>query len=70
MNKIKELNQRLLFFNPEITIDGTIGGIKLVMKVDPYNEQIHWVVHEGDHCSEFNNFQEACAYYVKAIGEE
>ena len=70
MNKIKELNQRLLFFNPEITFHGTIGGIKLVMNVDPYNEQINWVVYEGDHCSEFNNFQEACAYYVKEIGEE
>lgn len=70
MNKKQELNQKLLLFNPEIAFDSTVGGIKLVMKVNPYNEQIHWVVYEGDHCSEFNNFQDACAYYVKAIGAE
>lgn len=70
MNKKQELNQKLLLFNPEITIDGTIGGIKLVMKVDPYNEQIHWCVYEGEHCTEFTNFQEVCDYYIKAIGAE
>lgn len=70
MNKTKELNQRLLFFNPEITFDGMIGGVKLVMLVDAFNRHINWIVYEGDHCSEFSDFQEACAYYVKVIGEE
>ena len=70
MNKTKELNQKLLFFNPEITLDGTIGGVKLVMLVDAFNRHINWIVYEGDHCSEFSDFQEACAYYVKVIGEE
>lgn len=69
MNKTKELNQRLLFFNPEITFDGMIGGVKLVMKVNSYNEKIYWIVYEGDHYSEFSDFQEACAYYVKIIDE-
>lgn len=70
MNKKQELNQKLLLFNPEIALDSTVGGIKLVMKIDPHNEQIHWVVYEGDHCTEFTDFQDACDYYVKAIGEK
>lgn len=69
MDIIKELNQRLLLFTPEITFDETISGIKLVMQVSSYDEKIIWIVYEGDHCTEFSDFQEACRYYVKVIGE-
>ena len=70
MNRKQELNQRLLFFNPEITFDGTIGGIKLAMKIDTSNKLINWTVYEGDHFTRFQSFDEACDYYVKAIGED
>ena len=70
MNKRQQLENKLLYFNPEIVFDGTIGGIKLVMKVDSYSEQINWSVCEGDHYTEFSSFNEACDYYLNAIGEE
>ena len=70
MNKKQELNQKLLFFNPEITLDGTVGGIKLVMSVDAFNGHINWCVYDGDYCTDFTDFHEARDYYVKAIGEE
>ena len=70
MNKKQELNQRLLFFNPEITFDGTIGGIKFVMIAEAFSNQINWVVYEGDHKKEFQNFDEACDYYIEMINKK
>ena len=66
----EDLNARLLFFNPEIVFDGTIGGIKLLMEVDAFNGHINWEVQEGDHYTDFNDFEEARDYYLKAIGGE
>lgn len=40
----RELDERLLFFKPEIVFDGTIGGIKLLMEVDAFNGHINWEV--------------------------
>ena len=40
----EELDERLLFFKPEIVFDGTIGGIKLLMEVDAFNGHINWEV--------------------------
>ena len=65
----EDLNTRLLFFNPEIVFDGTIGGIKLLMTVNAFNGHINWSVQEGDHYNDFNDFGEARDYYLKAIGE-
>lgn len=66
----EELNERLLFFNPEIVFDGTIGGIKLLMEVDTFNEHINWSVQEGDHYTDFMDFEEARDYYLKvAFGD-
>ena len=64
----EELNERLLFFNPEIVFDGTLGGIKLIMEVDAFNEHINWSVQEGDHYTDFENFEEARDYYLKVTG--
>ena len=66
----EELNERLLFFNPEIVFDGTIGGIKLLMEVDAFNGHINWSVQEGDHYTDFNDFEEARDYYLKVIGDD
>ena len=66
----EELNKRLLFFNPEIVFDGTLGGIKLLMTVDAFNEHINWSVQEGDHYTDFNDFEEARDYYLKVIGDD
>ena len=62
----RELDERLLFFNPEIVFDGTSGGIKLIMEVDAPNEYINWSVQEGDHYTVFEDFCEARDYYLKA----
>ena len=62
----RELDGRFLFFKPEIVFDGTIGGIKLLMEVDAFNEHINWEVQEGDHYTYFNDFEEARDYYLKA----
>lgn len=70
MNKKQQLKTKLLYFNPEIVFQGTIGGIKFVMQIDSYDEQINWSVYEGDHCTGFSNFNEACDYYLKAICEK
>lgn len=67
MIKKEELDKRLLFFNPEFIFAYAIGEIKLVMEVDAFNEHINWVVHEGDYCTEFDNFPDARDYYLKAI---
>ena len=64
----RELDERLLFFNPEIVFDGTIGGIKLIMTVDAFNGHINWSVQEGNRYTDFNDFGEARDYYLKAIG--
>ena len=40
----RELDERLLFFNPEIVFDGTLGGIKLLMEVDAFNGYVNWSV--------------------------
>ena len=57
--------ERLLFFNPEIVFDGTLGGIKLIMTVDAFNGHINWVVQEGDHYTDFKDFDEARDYYLQ-----
>ena len=64
----RELDERLLFFKPEIVFDGTPGGIKLLMEVDAFNEHINWEVQEGDHYTYFMNFEEARDYYLKVTG--
>ena len=65
----RELDERFLFFNPEIVFDGTPDGIKLLMTVDAFNGYINWSVQEGDHYTDFNDFEETRDYYLKAIGE-
>ena len=66
----RELDERFLFFNPEIVFDGTLGGIKLLMEVDVFNGHINWSVQEGDHYTDFNDFEEARDYYLKvAFGD-
>ena len=64
----RELDERLLFFNPEIVFDGTLGGIKLLMTVDAFNEHINWSVQEGSHYTDFVDFEEARDYYLKVTG--
>ena len=69
MTKI-DLNERFLFFKPEIIFDGTPGGIKLLMEVDAFNGHINWEVQEGDRYTDFNDFEEARDYYLKvAFGD-
>lgn len=70
MTKEEELNQRLLFFNPEIIFDGTPGGIKLLMEVDAFNGHINWAVKEGNHYTDFEDYDEARDYYLEvAFGD-
>ena len=64
----RDLDERFLFFNPEIVFDGTLGGIKLLMTVDTFNEHINWSVQEGDHYTDFKDFGEARDYYLKVTG--
>ena len=60
----RDLDERFLFFNPEIIFDGTLGGIKLLMTVDAFNEHINWSVQEGDYYTDFMDFEEARDYYL------
>ena len=55
----RELDERFLFFKPEIVFDGTIGGIKLLMEVDAFNGHINWEVQTGSRYSVFVNYEEA-----------
>lgn len=64
----RELDERLLFFNPEIVFDGTSGGIKLLMEVHAFNGHINWGVQEGDYYTDFKDFEEARDYYLKVTG--
>ena len=64
----RDLDERFLFFNPEIVFDGTLGGIKLLMTVDAFNEHINWSVQEGDYYTDFMDFEEARDYYLKVTG--
>ena len=64
----RELDERFLFFKPEIVFDGILGGIKLLMTVDAFNGHINWSVQEGDHYTDFNYFGEARDYYLKVTG--
>ena len=64
----RELDERLLFFNPEIVFDGTPGGVKLLMEVDVFNGYVNWSVQGGDHYTDFMDFEEARDYYLKVIG--
>ena len=66
----RELDDRFLFFKPEIVFDGTPDGIKLLMEVDAFNGNINWEVQEGDHYTDFKDFDEARDYYLEAIGVE
>ena len=64
------LDERFLFFKPEIIFDGTPGGVKLLMEVDAFNGHINWSVQEGDHYTDFKDFEEARDYYLKvAFGD-
>ena len=66
----RELDERFLFFNPEIVFDGTPGGIKLLMEADAFNGHINWSVQERHHYTDFNDFGEARDYYLKvAFGD-
>ena len=64
----RDLDERFLFFNPEIVFDGTLGGIKLLMTVDAFNGHINWEVQEGSHYTDFVDFEEARDYYLKVTG--
>ena len=64
----RDLDERFLFFKPEIIFDGTPGGNKLLMEVDAFNGHINWIVQEGDHYTDFNDFGEARDYYLKVTG--
>ena len=63
----RELDERFLFFYPEIVFDGTPGGIKLLMTVDVFNGHINWSVQEGDCYTDFADFYGARDYYLEAI---
>ena len=64
----RELDEKFLFFNPEIVFDCTPGGIKLIMEVDAFNGHINWSVQEGNHYTDFKDFDEARNYYLKIGG--
>ena len=64
----RELDERFLFFKPEIIFDGTPGGIKLLMEVDAFNGHINWSVQEGSRYTDFNDFGESRDYYLKVTG--
>ena len=40
----REIDERLLLFNPEIVFYGTASGIKILMEVDAFNGHINWSV--------------------------
>ena len=66
----RELDEKFLFFKPEIVFDGTIDGIKLLMEVDAFNGHINWEGQEGNHYTDFVDFEEARDYYLKvAFGD-
>ena len=46
----------------------TCGIIKLIMTVDAFNGHINWSVQEGDHYTDFKDFEEARDYYLKVTG--
>ena len=64
----RELDERLLLFNPEIVFYGTASEIKILMEVDAFNGHINWSVQEGDHYTDFKDFGEARDYYLKVTG--
>ena len=66
----RRLDERFLFFKPEIVFDETHGGIKVLMEVDAFNGHINWIVQEGDHYTDFKDFGAGRDYYLKAIGGE
>ena len=66
----EELDERFLFFNPEIVFDGTPDGIKLLMEVDAFNEHINWSVQEGNRYTDFKDFEEARDYYLKVAFDD
>lgn len=65
----RELDERFLFFNPEIVFDETPGGIKLFMEVDAFNGHFNWAVQEGNHYTDFEDFDEARDYYLEVVEE-
>ena len=64
----RELDERFLFFKPEIIFDGTPGCVKLLMEVDAFNGHINWSVQEGDYYTDFKDFEEARDYYLEVTG--
>lgn len=65
----QELNQQLLFFNPEIIFAGTTGGLELVMQIEAADSRIKWKVRMGDQSYVFATFDEACDCYLGITGE-
>ena len=66
----RELDEKLLFFNPEIVFDETIDEIKLLMTVDAFNGHINWSVQEGNHYTDFMDYEEARDYYLKMASND
>ena len=64
----RELDERFLFFNPEIIFDETISSIKLLMEVYAFNGHINWSVQEVDLYTDSVDFEEARDYYLKVTG--
>lgn len=66
----RELDEKLLFFSPEIIFDGAIDVIKLLMTVDAFNGHINWSLQEGNHYTDFMDYENARDYYLKVIGDD
>lgn len=66
----RELDEKLLFFSPEIIFDEAIDGIKLLMTVDAFNGHINWSLQEGNHYTDFMDYENARDYYLKVIGDD
>lgn len=70
MTKRESLHKKLLFWTQEIIFDDVLGGPQLLLEIDAFNGHINWLVKEGDHYTDFVDFNDACEYYLEAIGEK
>lgn len=67
----KEELKRNILFTPHYRciIHGSIGGLKLCMEIDVFNNHINWIVAEGDHEKDFlDDLDAALDYYEKCGG--
>lgn len=65
----EELKRNILFTPHYHCIHGTIGGLKLCMEIDAFNNHINWIVAEGDHEKDFlDDLDAALDYYEKCGG--